>query len=113
MRIVWHFNVSPNSKLILYFNTFESLDPSRSAINARIMTLNLALKASSISPIPPISDLPIYKNEKDENIYFNTLVTPGLGAAGHIRRFSKRLIKEDFPTFGYPTIPARTCSMIM
>jgi hypothetical protein len=35
-------------------------------------------------------------------------VTPGLGAAGHILRFSKRLIKEDLPTFGYPTIPART-----
>lgn len=35
-------------------------------------------------------------------------MTPGLGAAGHILRFSKRLIKEDLPTFGYPTIPART-----
>jgi len=35
-------------------------------------------------------------------------VAPGLGAAGHILRFSKRLIKEDLPTFGYPTIPART-----
>jgi hypothetical protein len=40
--------------------------------------------------------------------YFSSLVTPGLGAAGHILRFSKRLIKEDLPTFGYPTIPART-----
>jgi len=40
--------------------------------------------------------------------YFRSLVTPGLGAAGHILRFSKRLIKEDLPTFGYPTIPART-----
>lgn len=35
-------------------------------------------------------------------------MTPGLGAAGHIRRFSKRLINDDFPTFGYPTMPART-----
>jgi hypothetical protein len=40
--------------------------------------------------------------------YFSCLVTPGLGAAGHIRRFSKRLIKDDLPTFGYPIIPART-----
>uniref|UniRef100_A0A0A9DQS4 Uncharacterized protein n=1 Tax=Arundo donax TaxID=35708 RepID=A0A0A9DQS4_ARUDO len=40
--------------------------------------------------------------------HFSSLVTPGLGAAGHILRFSKRLIKDDLPTFGYPTIPART-----
>jgi hypothetical protein len=40
--------------------------------------------------------------------YFSCLVTPGLGAAGHIRRFSKRLIKDNLPTFGYPTIPAQT-----
>lgn len=44
--------------------------------------------------------------------YFNSLVTPGLGAAGHIRRFSKRLIREDLPTFGYPTIPALTCNRL-
>lgn len=44
--------------------------------------------------------------------YFNSLVTPGLGAAGHIRRFSKRLIRDDFPTLGYPTIPARTYRII-
>ena len=39
-------------------------------------------------------------------------MTPGLGAAGHIRRFNKRLIKDDFPTLGYPTIPARTYAII-
>lgn len=41
--------------------------------------------------------------------YFSSLVTPGLGAAAHIRRLSNRFINEDLPTFGYPTIPARTC----
>lgn len=41
--------------------------------------------------------------------YLNSLVTPGLGAAGHILRFNKRFIKDDFPTLGYPTMPARTC----
>lgn len=46
-------------------------------------------------------------------VYFNSLVTPGLGAAGHIRRFSKRFIKDDLPTFGYPTTPARTCQNIV
>lgn len=49
-----------------------------------------------------------YVINKMRNAYFNSLVTPGLGAAGHIRRFNRRLINEDFPTFGYPTIPART-----
>lgn len=47
-------------------------------------------------------------NEKNDGAYLSSLVTPGLGAAGHIRRFRRRFIKDDLPTLGYPTIPART-----
>lgn len=47
---------------------------------------------------------------KDKSVYyFISLVTPGLGAAAQILRFNRRLIKDDFPTFGYPMIPALTC----
>lgn len=50
----------------------------------------------------------IFDNIKHRT-YFSSLVTPGLGAAGHIRRLSNRFIRDDLPTLGYPTIPARTC----
>ena len=50
-----------------------------------------------------------YPSDKNNYTYFSSLVTPGLGAAGHILLLSNRFIKDDFPTFGYPTIPARTC----
>ena len=48
----------------------------------------------------------------NKRTYLNSLVTPGLGAAIHNRRFSKRSIKDDLPTFGQPTMPARTCQRI-
>lgn len=38
-------------------------------------------------------------------IYYQTLVSPGIGAALHTLFYLKELITEDLPTLGYPTNP--------
>lgn len=38
-------------------------------------------------------------------IYYQTFVSPGIGAALHTLFYLRALITEDFPTFGYPTNP--------
>lgn len=58
------------------------------------------------------NELAAKEKSKELRTYFSSLVTPGLGAAAHIRRFSKRFTRDDLPTFGYPTTPARTCQNI-
>ena len=42
-------------------------------------------------------------------IYYQTLVSPGIGALLQTFFYFKELIMEDFPTFGYPMKPTLMC----
>jgi hypothetical protein len=42
-------------------------------------------------------------------MYYQTLVSPGIGALLHTFFYFKELIIEDLPTFGYPINPTLIC----